>query len=78
MASQFGIVKRKRLKPDAIPTIFLEPSLQSSSAYGIVNADRESHSSPRKRTARAAFGEPSTAARGAAKKRERQEVWYYT
>ena len=68
LASQFGIVKRKRLKPGAIPTISLKPFSQSSSACSIVNADHESYSSPRKKTAQAAFGEPSTAARGATKR----------
>ena len=72
LASQFGLKKRKRLKPGAVPTIFHRPSTAQTST------SRAEERSSRKRTADACplVGDegPSKRKRGAVEKRERREV----
>lgn len=72
LAAQFGMKKRRRLKPDAIPTIFPRPSTSDARA----SEAKESSSSRRKRSAGGDGGSGTTSKRrrGAAEKRERQEV----
>ena len=73
-ASQFGMSKRRRLKPGAVPTIFHRPSTSQ-----VRNSEGEKRSS-RKRTAGAGAcptnGDevPSKRTRGAVVKRQRREV----
>ena len=70
LASQFGIAKRRRLKPAAVPSIFSR--VLASSASGEIGGK----SAPRKRTVQAVFGDNDAGpSRGAAKKRKRREVW---
>ena len=71
-AAQFGMKKRRRLKPDAVPTIFPRPSMSGARA----SEAKESSSSRKKRTAVSGEGSGTTSKRrrGAAEKREGQEV----
>ena len=66
IAATFGISKKRRLKPDAVPTIFKR---QSS-----VGSGSEDQRVPRKRSADPLAATSSKRARGAAEKRERIRV----
>lgn len=72
LASTFGMKKRRRLKPGAVPSIFSRASTESRA---------EVHRrSPRKRAPSTA-GEVTSCSkrkRGAVEKRERHEVWQFT
>ena len=73
LASQFGIKKRKRLKPGAVPTIFHRPSTPQ------VRTSEAEERTSRKRTAADVcpmVGDegPSRRKRGAVEERERREV----
>ena len=72
LAAQFGMKKRRRLKPDAVPTIFPKPSTSGAHA----SEAKKSSFSRRKRTAVSGEGSDTTSKRrsGAAEKRERKEV----
>ena len=78
LASQFGMKKRRRLKPGAIPTIFHRPSTAQ------VRTSEAEKGSSRKRTSGACpiVGDEGSSKqkRGAVEKRERREVGisYYT
>lgn len=73
LASQFGMKKRRRLRPGAVPTIF-----HRSSAAQVRTDEAAEERSSRKRTAEVCpmvdDEGPSKRKRGAVEKRERREV----
>lgn len=75
LAAQMGIQKRRRLKPDAVPTLFDRPTIQLPSASQSQSETDPSESS-RKRasTASSSLAGTTKKARTAYEKRERSRV----
>ena len=71
IAAQFGIAKRKRLKPDAVPTVFHRPiaATRTATSYG-----QEASSVGHKRPALADESIPLEKKKTAFEKRERSRV----